>query len=171
MACRRGCIPPSMKQIAGNLSHTISQLNPWSPIKSHGCRKAAFAMRLWVRCYWGEGECPCFWNVWHKFWQNKKITTLTINHITLIEQKINLSCHIIPFLDEFGDFKKQTHGMTRKKTKKHANFLSIFSINLSFHRWRMTGSLQCRCGTPCTTGTMGSKSRWFHGGATCIAPV
>ena len=44
MACRRGCIPPSMKQIAGNLSHTISQLNPWNPIshdaKSGVCHEA-----------------------------------------------------------------------------------------------------------------------------------
>ena len=46
-------------------------------------RKVVFAMRLWVRCYWG-GQCLCF-QTFDTNVGRTKFTTLTINHIALID--------------------------------------------------------------------------------------
>lgn len=96
-------------------------------------RKVVFAMRLWVRCYWG-GQHLCFQTLGTNVGR-AKFTTLTINHITLIEQKNNLS--LSSFLDELGEISRKRSGHDQKK---HIPFLSIslihLSINLSFPRWQ-----------------------------------
>lgn len=121
----------------------------------------AFAMRLWVRCYWG-GQRLWFSNAWHKCWQNK------------IHNTHNQSHHIdwyLPFWMNL-EISRKTSGHDQKKKEKHSHFLrSIFQSTYPFtdgrivavplwyprHHWHH--GLQ-----------VPSAPRWCHLHCTCLRP-
>lgn len=133
MACRRGCIPPSMKQIAGNLSHTISQLNPWKPIKSHGCR--------W-RLPWGYeldatevGNASVFKRLAQILAEQNSQHSQSITSHWLNKKNQLIISYLFGWTWEIS--RKKIQGMTRKKKRNRFPFFKIhLSMNLSFHRWQ-----------------------------------
>ena len=124
-------------------------------------RKVVFAMRLWVRCYWG-GQCLCF-QTFDTNVGRTKFTTLTINHIALID--------IFLFGWTWEISRKKSRAWPGKRRETFPFFWSIFQWTYPFtdgrivavplwyplHHWHH--GLQ-----------VPSAPRWCHLHCTCLRP-